>query len=141
MRQVILDTNVLVAALRSKRGASYELVRVIGQGDWRPVVSVALALEYEDVLKRPGMVTGLSDADVDDLLKFIFRVANLVQSVQRRRPSLPDANDEHILELALECGAAIVTHNQKDFPGAERLGVRVDTPKEFLKALREGDSR
>ena len=56
MQEVVLDTNVLVAALRSKRGTSYQLIRSIGQGDWRPNISVALALEYEDVLKRKGLL-------------------------------------------------------------------------------------
>jgi predicted nucleic acid-binding protein len=49
IREIVLDTNVLVAAFRSKRGASYELVRSLGEADWRLNVSVALALEYEDV--------------------------------------------------------------------------------------------
>jgi predicted nucleic acid-binding protein len=140
MHQVILDTNVLVAGLRSRRGAAYQLVRLMGQGAWRPVVSVALALEYEDVLKRPGLLPALTDADVDEFLKFVFRVANRVPAVQRYRPSLPDANDEHILELALECGARIVTHNQKNFVVAKHMGVRVQTPKDFLEGLRQGDT-
>lgn len=52
IREIVLDTNVLVAAWRSKRGASYELIRSIGTADWRLNISVALALEYEDILKR-----------------------------------------------------------------------------------------
>jgi hypothetical protein len=54
----VLDTNVLVAAFRSKRGASHELVRLIGTGELRPNVSVALALEYEELLKRDGVLQG-----------------------------------------------------------------------------------
>jgi predicted nucleic acid-binding protein len=60
MHEIVLDTNVLVAALRSTRGASYELVRSIRQADWRLNISVALALEYEDVLKRKDMVRGMT---------------------------------------------------------------------------------
>ena len=69
-REIVLDTNVLVAAFRSKRGASYELVRSIGQADWRLNVSVALALEYEDVLKRSGLLQGITEVEIDDFLDY-----------------------------------------------------------------------
>lgn len=59
MREIVLDTNVLVAAFRSKRGASYQVVQSIGRGDWRLNISVALALEYEDVLKRRNVAGAL----------------------------------------------------------------------------------
>ena len=137
-REIVLDTNVLVAAFRSKRGASYELVRSIGQADWRLSVSVALALEYEDVLKRSGLLQGVTEAEIDDFLAYIFRTSNLVPFVLRQRPSLRDPDDERILEVAVQCGAMIITHNKKDFVGAEQLGVMVRTPAEFLRMLREG---
>lgn len=86
MQEVVLDTNVLVAALRSKRGASYQLIRSIGQGNWRPNISVALALEYEDVLKRKGLLP-ITDAETDDFLDYVFKASRLVPSVLRRRPS------------------------------------------------------
>jgi len=70
-REIVLDTNVLVAAFRSKRGASYELVRSIGRAGWRLNVSVALALEYEDVLKRDGMCPGLAGAEIDGFLDYV----------------------------------------------------------------------
>ena len=65
MLEVVLDTNVLVAAFRSKRGGSYQLVRFIGLVDWRPNISVALALEYEDVLKRQDLLPSISETDID----------------------------------------------------------------------------
>lgn len=72
MLEVVLDTNVLVAAFRSKRGASYQLVRAIGLGDWRLNISVALALEYEDVLKRKDMLPdGITEADIDRFLEYL----------------------------------------------------------------------
>jgi len=136
--EIVLDTNVLVAAFRSKRGASYEVVRSIGRPDWRLNVSVALALEYEDVLKRSDLLQGITEAEIDDFLDYIFRASNLVPFVLRQRPSLRDPDDERILEVAVQCGAMIITHNRKDFVGAEQLGVVVRTPAEFLKVLREG---
>jgi putative PIN family toxin of toxin-antitoxin system len=138
MREIVLDTNVLVAALRSKRDASYELVRSIGQADWRLNVSVALALEYEDVLKRKDIVRGMTATEIDDFLDYVIRTSNLVRSVLNQRPSLRDPDDERILEVAAQCKAMIVTHNEKDFVGAAQFGILVRTPSQFLKMLREG---
>ncbi|MEX2264286.1 MAG: putative toxin-antitoxin system toxin component, PIN family [Bryobacteraceae bacterium] len=135
MRQIVLDTNVLVAALRSKRGASYRLVRSIGEGDWRLNISVALALEYEDVLKRTGMLPDFGEAEVDDLLDYLFAASNLVPFVLRQRPYLRDPDDERILEVAVQCRAMIITHNTRDFGASERLGVSVKAPSEFLLML------
>lgn len=50
--RVVLDTSVLVAALRSRRGASNRLLELVAHGAVRPLVSTALFLEYEDVLMR-----------------------------------------------------------------------------------------
>jgi len=127
-----------VPGLRSKRGASYQVLRSIGQSDWRLNISVALALEYEDVLKRKGLLPVISEAEVDEFLSYLFATSNLVPFVLRRRPSLRDPNDERVIEVAAQCGAIIVTHKRKDFAGAERIGVAVRTPAEFLKILREG---
>jgi len=120
-REIVLDTNVPVAAFRSKRGASYELLRSVGRADWRLNVSVALALEYEDVLKRSGLLEGVSEAEIDDFLDYIFSTSNLVPVVLRQRPSLRDPDDERILEVAVQCGAMIITHNRKDFVGWKSL--------------------
>jgi predicted nucleic acid-binding protein len=122
---------------RSKRGAPYELVRSLGQVDWRLNVSVALALEYEDALKRTDILGGISEKAIDDFLDYLFSISNLAPFVLRQRPRLRDPDDERILEVAVQCNAMIVTHNRKDFVGAEKLGVIVRTPAEFLRMLRE----
>jgi predicted nucleic acid-binding protein len=114
------------------------LLRLVGEGEWRLNISVALALEYEEVLKRNGLPPGISRAEVDEFLDYLFMVSNLIPYVLRRRRSLRDADDEHILELAVQCGAMIITHNTKDFVGAEQFGVAVRTPAELLKLLRKG---
>jgi putative PIN family toxin of toxin-antitoxin system len=135
MREIVLDTNVLVAALRSRQGASHQLVRLIGQGSWRVNISVALALEYEDVLKRENMVPGFSKTDIDSFLDYLFKSSRLSASVFRLRPILQDPDDERILELAVESGATIITYNRRDFAGSEKFGVVVMTPAEFLRDL------
>ena len=97
----MLDTNVLVAAFRSKRGASYELVRSIGRADWRLNVSVALALEYEDVLKRNGMLQGITEPEIDDFLDYVsaayrgkLKGTPPKRALERHLGVNPDALDE-----------------------------------------------
>ena len=71
--QIVIDTNVLLSALRSNRGASFLLLMLIGQSDLFEInLSVPLVLEYEDVEKRPGLVPALSMSDIDDILDYLW---------------------------------------------------------------------
>lgn len=136
--QVVLDTNVLVAALRSRRGASHRLLRLVGDPSWRINLSVPLLLEYEDVLKRPDMGHLLSPEQVDDVLDFLCASASLREIFYLWRPMLSDPKDDFVLELAVESGCEyIVTFNMKDFAGAENFGVTAIKPQEFLRVLGE----
>lgn len=89
------------------------------------------------MLKWEHLIPNISEAEIDKFLDYVFQVSNLIPSVQRRRPNLPDPDDELILELAVESRAIIVTHNKADFAGAAGFGIAVKTPAEFLKMLRE----
>ena len=115
MIDVVIDTNVLVAAFRSSRGASYRLLQSIEQRVWRPVISPAVALEYESVLKRSAVELGLTLEDIDDFTEYLCSRALLVQIFFRWRPMLPDPDDDRILEVAVRTGSPIVTFNVKDF--------------------------
>ena len=139
MIDVVIDTNVLVAAFRSSLGASWRLLQTIEQRRRRPVISPALALEYESVLKRSLRDTGLSLGDVDDFTEYLFSRARLVQIYFRWRPMLPDPDDDRILEVAVPAGSPIVTFNVRDFRGSESLGVRTIIPSELLVIM--GDQR
>ena len=135
--RAVIDTNVLVAGLRSRRGISFRLLQLLGDPRWRPCLSVPVALEYEDVLKREFMRTVIRAADVDSLLDYFFNVAELVEVQLRLRPTLRDPDDDRILELAARAGAAIVTFNTSDFVGAAAYRVPVLLPGEFLKQIGE----
>jgi putative PIN family toxin of toxin-antitoxin system len=139
MIEVVLDTNVLVAALRSSLGASYRLLQSLEGKLWRPVISPALALEYEAVLKRDAPKFGLTLGDIDDFVEYLCSQANLVQVYYRWRPALRDPNDDRILEVAVRMQAAIVTFNLKDFAEVERFGIRAIRPKGLLALM--GDVR
>ncbi len=134
--QVVIDTNVILAALRSRRGASFHLLSLLGREDFEINVSVPLILEYEDAAKRIAREVGLTHADVDDILDYICRVANRRQIFFLWRPYLKDPHDDLVLEVAVEADCDfIITFNIRDFAGAEHFGVRVVTPKEFLKTI------
>jgi predicted nucleic acid-binding protein len=137
MLEVIVDTNVLVAAFRSSLGASYALLQTLEERRWRPVISPALAFEYESVLNRGIHRSGLSPAEIDDFLEYFCSRARLVQVYFRWRPMLPDPDDDRILEVAVRTGSPIVTFNVKDFRGAERFGIRTMSPSELLGILGE----
>src|SRR5215469_507433 len=128
MIQIVLDTNILVAGLRSRRGASFALLDSIETGLWKANISVALALEYEAVLKRNCMIPAFDSDQIDRFLHYLFSRSNLPPRVGLTRPALRDPKDDLILEVAIECNAAIVTHNIGDFDRAIMYGVMVMTP-------------
>ena len=135
--QVVIDTNILVSARLSSRGASYILVKEWLEGHIDAAISPALFLEYEEVLKRPELFTTPIE-QVDALLARLVEVSRLVKSFPAGRPRLRDPDDEHVLDAALGSGAsAIVTFNQADFlPAATDFGLILLTPSEFLKELK-----
>ena len=139
-RAVVLDTNVVVSALRSTRGASFRLLSLVGvSGAFRIALSVPLVLEYEDVLKRQSRTLGLSHSDIDEVLDFMCAVGSHHEIFYLWRPVLRDPRDDFVLELAVTAGCeSVVTYNEKDFGGAEKFGLRVERPSEFLKRIGVG---
>ena len=138
MYQVVIDTNVIVAALLSNRGASHRLLRLVGDPRWRINLSVPLVLEYEQTLKRVCTSGDLSGSDIDSVVHFLCANANLRSIFFLWRPLLPDPKDDFVLELAVESRTDfLLTFNTKDFVGAERFGIRVTSPREFLAIIGE----
>ena len=139
MYRIILDTSVIVAALRSRFGASNPVLEHVARGRLRPLVSTALFLEYEEVVKRPEtrLATGMSEEDVGAFFAALASAAEAVEVNFRWRPLLSDPTDELVLEAAVKGKAgALVTHNIRDFEPARRLfGVRVLLPRDVLKEL------
>jgi predicted nucleic acid-binding protein len=135
---VVLDRNVLVAAFRSRRGASFELLRLLEQGRFEAAVSVPLALEYEATLLRHAADLGTAPGEATALVDYFCAVGRHEDVHFLWRPILADPRDEFVLELAVASRAeAIVTHSVRDFGGAERFGVMVLTPRELLPRLGE----
>ena len=134
--RVVVDTNVVVAGLRSRQGAAFRLLSEIGRGKFEIALSVPLVLEYEDALLRHSATTGLSRKDVEAVLDYYCSVGHLQSIFFLWRPLLPDPKDDLVLELAVAAGCrTVVTYNVKDFRGGESLGVSVQRPGDFLRAI------
>ena len=138
MYQVVIDTNVLVAALLSRRGTSFRLLSLVGDPRWQANLSVALALEYEQVAKRKCVCAAVTEQDIDDVLDRLFFRCRRRPVFYRWRPFLPDPKDDFVLELAVESQCDfIITFNMKDFAGVEQFGILAVTPREFLMKIGE----
>jgi putative PIN family toxin of toxin-antitoxin system len=141
--RLVLDTDVMVAALRSDAGASRRLLLAALRRTCTLLLSVPLIIEYQAVLTRSEhlVAAGLSEEDVGVLLDAIVRVAEPVRLAFLWRPALRDANDEMVLEAAVNGQAdRLVTFNLGDFATVGvRFGIVVCSPGDAVKAL-EGRS-
>jgi len=141
MNRLVLDTDVVVAALRSPSGASAEILRLLVAGKITILLTVALALEYEAVCCDPEHVlaSGLSRRQVDVFVDSLLGLAEPVQVHYLWRPVLRDPGDELVLEAAVNGRAeALVTFNRRDFaPFLPEFGIEVLAPREALARIRK----
>lgn len=101
--QIVMDTSVFISALRSRRGAAFELLSRVGRVEGFEInVSVPLVLEHEEVAKRQSSVTGLSFEEVDDIIDYLCSAANRREIFFLWRPFLIDPKDDMALEVAVE---------------------------------------
>lgn len=134
--RVIIDTNVVIAGLRSQAGASYEILQRVGRGSFEMALSVPLALEYEEQLKLNTRRIGLTISDIDDILDYWYSVVVPVEVFFLWRPTETDPDDDMLIEAAVagECDA-IISFNTRDLTSAAKFGIRVMTPGAFLREL------
>ncbi len=141
MHRVALDTNVLVAAVRSDRGASRQLLLGVLERRYQLVVSVPLMIEYEAVLSREEhrRASGLSEEDVQTLLDAVAMVAETVRLEYVWRPLLTDTDDDMVLETAINGRAdVLVTVNLRDFGAAKgRFHLAILSPADALEWVRK----
>ncbi len=138
--RLVFDTTVMVAALRSDRGASRQLL--LAALDLRVVmlVSLSLMLEYEAALKRPEHLaaSGLAWEDIDVVLDALAAVLEPVRLPFMWRPQLRDPGDEMVLETAVNGPAdRLVTFNLRHLgPAARKFGIRAEPPAETWREVR-----
>jgi len=140
----VLDTDVLVAGLRSRTGASRLLLVWLYQKRYQAYVSVAMMLEYESVLTRPEYLKAfnLTAQDVERFLDSMLYLVKPVSPFYLWRPQLRDPADEHVLEAAVNGSVdAIVTFNLRHFQAAAaRFGIATLRPGEALMRIRHDSS-
>jgi predicted nucleic acid-binding protein len=136
--RVVLDTNVILAAMRSRAGASHRLLLTIGHPRWLSVVTPALMYEYEDVARRPGATPALSPQEVTYILDMIYRESHRQIVWFSWRPLSPDPGDDAILEAAIagRCDY-VVSFNERHMRAARDFGVQVFRPVDLLKLIGE----
>jgi putative PIN family toxin of toxin-antitoxin system len=135
---IVIDTSVVVSALKSSRGASFRILSLITSGKFEFHLSVPLVVEYESALKRPEMSPTWTPEEIDDLLDIICLFGIKHDIGYLWRPLSRDPSDDFVAELAVTATAdAMVTHNVRDFAGMKKFGIRVLTPKEFLVEIGE----
>ena len=133
--RVVIDTNVVVSALRSQRGAAFQVLQATG-GEWFDIaISVPLVLEYEAAVLGPRG-PAMTERDLGALLDYLCAVGHQQQVFFLWRPILRDPKDDMVLELAVaaQC-ASIVTYNTRDFAGADHFGLATWTPADLLRRV------
>ena len=134
--RAILDTNVLVAGMRSRNGASFQVLSALVDNRFDIVVSAPLVLEYEAALLKHQPATAFSPREIIAFVDSICAIAQHQEIFYLWRPMLRDPRDDMVLEVAVAAGCeTIVTFNERDFRGAERFGVAILRPNEFLQKI------
>jgi len=138
---VVLDTNVIISALYSKNGASFQLLNGILSGSLPWAISPLLALEYEGKIheKIAAGFLKVSEENCERILDALFAMGRTILRPVQIRPSLQDLTDDKVFECAVSGNCThIITFNKKDFPPAvtQPYGIRVMTPGELLQIWR-----
>jgi predicted nucleic acid-binding protein len=136
--RVVLDTSVLVAAARSRNGASFELMSMLPSRRFEPALTIALYTEWQAVLTRPEHLPPGATAEMSlGYLRYLASIAHLQDVHFLWRPFLSDPDDDMVVECAVASGSQfIVTHNIKDFRRVEELKLQAVKPADFLNLLR-----
>ena len=137
MLRAVLDTNVLLSALRSQHGASHELLRLLRARRWKLVLSNTVLTEYEEVLKREASPLGMTLPEIDRFLDALCLLAEQCHPSGGWVPLLADPDDEAFAHLAADVRAdALTTFTLRHFIPARERGIPVMTPAAFLAMLR-----
>ncbi|MFW6098961.1 MAG: putative toxin-antitoxin system toxin component, PIN family [Thermodesulfobacteriota bacterium] len=134
--EIVIDTNVLFSALRSRRGASYKLISLLPNERFSISISVPLIVEYEDVLDRGKLPNTITKNDISNFIDFFCHIGEQQDIFFLWRPFLPDPSDDLVLEVAVAGNCdAIITYNKRHFKNVEKFGLRILDPKEFLAEI------
>jgi putative PIN family toxin of toxin-antitoxin system len=139
--RIVVDTNVITAAMLSPAGSNRDVLRACLKGLAKPLVGEALFQEYADLVHRSALMSKspLTLEERETLLDAFLSVCEWVRVYYLWRPNLPDEADNHLVELAIAGGAdALVTSNTRDVKRSELNfpHLQIQTPAQFLKTLK-----
>ena len=138
MTRAVLDTNVLLSALRSRDGASFQILDRLERGEFTLILSQTVLAEYEEVLKRELMPLGYPVSAIELFLDDLCRCVEIFRPSGFWKIALPDADDEALAQLAMESKIDyLVTYNSRHFPADRLTAVQVVDPRTFLDILRQ----
>ncbi len=137
---IVLDTNILVAALLRGGGSARTVLRACLDDRYQAVLGPALLAEYEDVLSRDDLFAGsvLSAKERNEVVDGFLNRCRWIEVFYAWRPNLPDEADNHLIELAVAAQAeAIVTRNLRDVSRGELKfpSLRIMTPEQCLEVF------
>ena len=136
--RAVMDTNVLYAGLRSRHGASHEVLEALWQRRWTLVLSQTTVTEYEEVLKREATTLRLSLPQINRLLDALCSLSERHPTSDTWVPVLHDPDAEAFVQLAFEARAdALLSHNLRHLEPARALGLNLLEPSQFLTILRQ----
>ena len=131
--KVVIDTNVIVSALKSRRGTSFRIISSLPSSKFSVALSVPLYFESQEVLTRKGVIIGYSREEILRFLRYYCSICEHHEIFFLWRPILRDPKDDMVLELAVSSNSQqIVTHNIRDFRSARDFGVEAITPRDFI---------
>jgi len=138
VKTIVIDTSVIISALIGKKGSSREVLRQSLLGEYKPLISNALFLEYEDVSKRKRVIDicPLTSREITELLNAFYSTCDWVPIYYLWRPNITDEGDNFLIELALAGNAThIVTNNISDLKNAELKfpELKIVTPVKLLR--------
>jgi len=137
-RKIVMDTNVLYAALRSRFGASFQILGSIWDNETKLLLSHTVLTEYEEILKREAAVLGMTLNEIDQFLDALCTDAELVLIDDFSPLASNDPDDEPFMRLALASrDSFLVTHNRRHFSAIVDIpGIKLLAPKDFLAIIR-----
>lgn len=129
--KIVIDTNIIISALKSRKGAANKLLSVIGDDKYVSCISVPLVLEYEEVMTR--IFPKMPKTDINDFLDYICKQSLQSPIYYLWRPILKDPKDDMVLEIAVASAADfIITYNIKDFLLVKDFGIELASPRDIL---------
>ena len=121
---IVLDTNVLVSALRSPRRKPASIINAVIVGRFNLCYDFRIVEEYERVLRYPKF--GFSNAEIDALLDPMLRQGPSVIALPLREVPFTDESDRKFYEVARYCRAPLITGNAAHFPADETIVTVAD---------------